>query len=288
MVRILILAALSLLAFAANSLLARVALSETDIGPEAFTLVRIVSGAIALIIILAFRGEVASAFKAKSWTGAAMLLIYALMFSFAYIALDTGTGALALFASVQITILCVAAFRGGLSLPEVTGAAIAFFGFVYLVWPTLSSPSVWAVGAMVCSGVGWGIYTLLGRGVSNPLALTAGNFLRATVLALPLMAIVPPGALSDQTGLIYAVLSGAITSGCGYAIWYAVVPRLTPAVSGVSQLLVPPIAAMMGWAALGEPLTFRLLVATLFIMGGLILVITKPTWMAGTGGREPR
>lgn len=286
MLRLTLLVCLALFAFAANSLLARAALTETEIGPHAFSLVRLLSGAVMLLALLLFSRNARAGIETKSWAGASMLLVYVLMFSIAYIALDTGTGALALFASVQMTILCVAAFRSGLTVFEIIGAALAFLGFVYLIWPNLASPEAWAVGAMVCSGIGWGIYTLLGRGATQPLALTAGNFLHASLLALPLLVFIPAEALTAHTGLLYAVLSGAITSGCGYAIWYAVVPRLTTAVSGVCQLMVPPIAALMGWAALGEPLTLRLLISTLVIMGGLLLVILGPNRSAKAPGEK--
>jgi len=126
---------------------------------------------------------------------------------------------------------------------------------------------------MALSGIGWGVYTLLGRGAKNPLQLTSGNFLRASLLSLPLLVLIIPAPSLSQQGIALAVISGAITSGCGYAVWYAVLPRLSTAVSGVCQLLVPPIAALMGWAVLGETLTLRLMIATLIILGGLYIVI---------------
>ena len=129
---------------------------------------------------------------------------------------------------------------------------------------------------MALSGIGWGIYTLLGRGAIQPLQLTSSNFTRASILAAPLLALILPSPDISAYGVGLAILSGAITSGCGYAVWYAVLPRLSAAVSGVSQLLVPPIAALMGWAVLGEALTLRLLIATLIILLGLYIVILKP------------
>lgn len=276
--RTLILTIIALIAFAANSLLARAGLIDPNMGPKEFTLIRLISGAVMLAVILYFSRKKTTSTQTSSgsWWGAAMLLLYALMFSLAYVTLDTGFGALCLFTSVQLTILGVAAARKNLGLIEFIGAAIAFAGFVYLVLPALGTPSRTGIFMMALSGIGWGVYTLLGRGAQNPLALTSGNFLRASLLALPLIILIMPQPTLSLQGIMLAMISGAITSGCGYAVWYAVLPRLSTAISGVCQLMVPPIAALMGWAVLGEALTLRLIIATLIILGGLYIVSLKP------------
>ena len=276
--RTLILTIIALIAFAANSLLARAGLIDPNMGPKEFTLIRLISGAVMLAVILYFSRKKTTSTQTSSgsWWGAAMLLLYALMFSLAYVTLDTGFGALCLFTSVQLTILGVAAARKNLGMIEFIGAAIAFAGFVYLVLPALGTPSRTGIFMMALSGIGWGVYTLLGRGAQNPLALTSGNFLRASLLALPLIILIMPQPTLSLQGIMLAMISGAITSGCGYAVWYAVLPRLSTAISGVCQLMVPPIAALMGWAVLGEALTLRLIIATLIILGGLYIVSLKP------------
>lgn len=276
--RTLILTIIALIAFAANSLLARAGLIDPNMEPKEFTLIRLISGAVMLAVILYFSRKKTTSTQTSSgsWWGAAMLLLYALMFSLAYVTLDTGFGALCLFTSVQLTILGVAAARKNLGLIEFIGAAIAFAGFVYLVLPALGTPSRTGIFMMALSGIGWGVYTLLGRGAQNPLALTSGNFLRASLLALPLIILIMPQPTLSLQGIMLAMISGAITSGCGYAVWYAVLPRLSTAISGVCQLMVPPIAALMGWAVLGEALTLRLIIATLIILGGLYIVSLKP------------
>lgn len=278
--RILLLTSLALIAFAANSLLARAALADGEMGPLVFTLTRLWTGAAALYALLMFTGRLGQASEAQSWAGAGLLLLYALMFSLAYVTLDTGTGALALFATVQLTILGMAASQGRLRMIEGLGAVIAFAGFLYLVWPTLGTPSALGIGAMVLSGIGWGGYTILGRGAKTPLALTAGNFFLASLLATPLVLSLFFSPAITLEGLLYAAVSGAVTSGCGYAVWYAALPKLSPAVSGVSQLLVPPLAAVMGWLALAEPMGEQAVVATVLILSGVLVVLLGPRLLA--------
>ncbi|MEM9738434.1 MAG: DMT family transporter [Pseudomonadota bacterium] len=280
MLRLTLVTTFALFAFAANSLFARMALGSGDTGPVAFTLIRLWSGAAALYAILAISKGSNETEPSQGWAGAMALFLYALMFSVAYVSLDTGTGALALFATVQLTILGAAAWQGRLARVEVFGAILAFAGFTYLVWPTLGTPSIFGVAAMVLSGVGWGVYTLLGRGAGAPLPLTARNFFRASLVATPLMAAIYLNPSVTLSGAVFAALSGALTSGCGYAIWYSVIPRLSPAVTGVCQLLVPPLAAIMGWVALGEPMGREVLIATILILGGVLVVILGPAIQA--------
>ncbi|MEP6343056.1 MAG: DMT family transporter [Maricaulaceae bacterium] len=281
MIKTLSLTALALIAFAANSLLARAGLIDPDMGPKEFTLIRLISGAIMLMLLIQLTHRTKKdtnerAGQRGSWWGAAALLVYALMFSLAYVTLDTGFGALCLFTSVQLTILGVAAIQKNIKLAEIIGALIAFAGFIYLVIPTLGTPNRIGIFMMALSGIAWGLYTVLGRGATQPLLLTSGNFIRASFLAAPLLIFILPHPDLSAYGVGLAIISGALTSGCGYAIWYAVLPRLSTAISGVSQLLVPPIAAFMGWVVLGENLSLRLLIATAIILLGLYIVVLKP------------
>ncbi len=271
-----ILTALALMAFAANSLLARAGLVNPDMGAEEFTLIRLIAGAVTLALLVTIMPKEGNGTPRGSWWGGGSLLLYALMFSLAYVSLDTGFGALCLFTVVQLTILGEAAYRRDLSRWQVIGALIAFAGFVYLVQPSLGTPDVSGIIMMAMSGFGWGIYTVLGRGAKAPLVMTAGNFWRAALLALTLLILILPSPTLTQNGILFAVISGAITSGCGYAVWYAVLPRLSRAMTASSQLLVPPLAAIMGWALLGEILTLRLMIATLIILAGLYIVALRP------------
>lgn len=273
--RLLGLTSLALIAFAANSLLARAGLISPDMGPKEFTLIRLVSGAVMLMILMAFNPAPKTT-STGSWLGGAMLLLYALMFSLAYVSLDTGLGALCLFTVVQLTILGAAAYQKTLSRTDSLGALIAFLGFIYLIWPNLETSGGAAVLMMALSGIGWGVYTLLGRGAKAPLILTARNFTRASILALPLLVFIIPSPRLSLEGAGLAIMSGALASGCGYAVWYTALPQLRTSIAGVCQLLVPPLAAFMGWAVLGEVLTLRLLIATLIILGGLMIVTIKP------------
>lgn len=268
--------ALALIAFAANSLLARAALQNGDAGAAEFTLIRLISGAFILAALLASQKR--PILTAGSWSGGLMLLLYAGAFSFAYLKLDTGTGALALFTAVQLTILSWAAFKTGLSKTEIAGSAMAFAGFIYLLLPAINMSaldvdSLSGFGLMVASGIGWGVYTIIGQSSQNPLAQTGGNFWRASLLALPLLIWIYPSHSLSLFGIGLAITSGAVTSALGYAIWYAVLPKLSSTLAATLQLLVPPLAALMGWSLLGEEMSLRLLVALIVISAGIGLVI---------------
>ncbi len=270
----LLLTALTMLAFAGNSVLCRLALSHTAIDPAGFTLVRIASGA-AMLWVLA---NVAGGRKGigGSWKGAAALTIYAIAFSLAYVTLPAGTGALLLFGAVQVTMIATGLKQGErLAWAQWLGLAVALGGLVTLVAPGVSAPPPLGAALMTLSGVFWGIYSLLGRGSRDPVASTAGNFLRAAPMAL-IPAIVLAGQLKpDPMGILYAVLSGTLTSGCGYILWYRVLPRLTAAHGASVQLSVPVIAALTGAALMGETLTLRLCIASVAVLGGIALVITQ-------------
>ena len=270
-----ILTALALIAFAANSLLARAALLSGEMSGLLFTVIRLVAGAIMLLILVQLTRKDTPKSASGSWMGAFMLLLYALMFSLAYLQLETGLGALCLFASVQLTIMVCSIRSGELHVMDVIGAAIALAGLAILVWPNIGTPRLGGIFLMALSGLGWGLYTWLGRGKGDPLILTFQNFTRAGLLSLPLLALVffTPDITTD--GIILAIISGAVTSGMGYAVWYAVLPKLDAMMSGISQLLVPPLAALMGWAVLGEVLTLRFWIATAIILAGLLLAQSR-------------
>jgi drug/metabolite transporter (DMT)-like permease len=266
-----LLTALALVAFAANSLLCRAALDRTAIDPATFTGVRLVSGAIALAILVAVqRGRT----HRGTWRGALALFVYAAAFSFAYVGLSTGTGALLLFGAVQLTMVA-GGFRAGerLAARPLAGLLLAMTGLVVLVVPGLTAPPAGRAGLMLVAGAAWGAYSLHGRGSGDPLGATAGNFLRtlpfAALLWLPFL-----GRFSiDAGGFGLAVASGAVASGAGYAVWYAALPSLRAASAGVVQLAVPVLAALAGVVILGEAVTLRLAVAGFTILGGIALVL---------------
>ncbi|PGH58312.1 EamA family transporter [Azospirillum palustre] len=270
---------LAMLAFAANSILCRLALTQTAIDPAGFTLVRIASGAASLWLIARATGHAKAG--AGSWRGAAALLAYAAAFSFAYLTMTAGTGALLLFGAVQATMILVGLYRGERLVPlQWGGLALALGGLALLLAPGLSAPDPLGALLMVGAGAAWGVYSLLGRASRYPIATTAGNFLRAApmaaVLALP-AALAGPlsggGLRWDQGGLVYAVLSGALASGVGYSIWYAALPALTAARAASVQLSVPVITALVAVLALGERITPVLAVSSVAVLGGIALVI---------------
>ncbi|MGJ8560018.1 MAG: DMT family transporter [Litorimonas sp.] len=266
---------LALLAFAGNSVLARLALVDGSIGVGLFTTLRILSGAAALLVLVGVR----SATQAGSWSGAVSLLGYASLFSIAYLNLSTGMGALILFASVQITMIGWGLVRGErLGIVPVCGVFLAGAGLVWLLLPGLERPHPAAAIMMMGSGIGWGIYSLLGRGAGNATHITAGNFLRAAALVIPVFVLwffVTPSEPVSGTGVSLAIASGALTSGLGYAIWYRALKGMSATRAGVVQLLVPPLAALGGILLLSEPLTARFLGASAIILIGIALAIFK-------------
>ena len=268
--RTLALTALAMTAFAGNSLLCRLALQHTAIDPASFTAVRLVSGALVLWALVRWRGQR----PAGDWRSAAALFVYAAAFSYAYLSLSAGTGALLLFGAVQATMLgwglwCGQRLRRG----QTAGLVLAMGGLVALLWPGVTAPP--AVGAllMLAAGVAWGVYSLRGRGAGNPTAVTAGNFVRAAVLAVPLALAALPWAQVDAAGLLWALCSGAVTSGLGYAVWYTALKGLHPTSSASVQLSVPVLTALGGVAFLSEPLTLHLSLCSAAILGGIACVI---------------
>lgn len=263
----------ALVAFAANSVLTRAALAGTDIDPVAFTLVRLASGALVLLAAVRWRAPAAGR---GSWPSAMALFGYAILFSLAYRSLTAATGALLLFGAVQVTMVGWGLVRGErLTAMQWLGAVLALAGLVWLLLPGLSAPPPVAAAMMLGAGVAWGIYTLRARGSGDPTRATAANFARALVPAA-LLALVCAGRLQwDIAGLSLAVASGAVASGLGYAVWYAVLAFIGTHVAAVSQLSVPVITAIAGVALLAEPLTPRLVLAAAAVIGGIALVVTR-------------
>ncbi len=265
-----------MIAFAANSIFARMGLARTSIDPVMFTSIRLVSGAVALFMLVTIqRRNVPKIRIAGSWLGAGALASYAIFFSFAYLTLGAGLGALILFASVQITMIVWAIFKGERpGLIEIVGMVIAFAAFTYLVSPGLVAPDPAGTFLMVISGVSWGVYSLLGRGSTNATQDTMGNFVRTVPLALGaaiLFMLLSNSWSFDAQGIIFACLSGALASGMGYAVWYLVLPQLARTSAGVVQLTVPAIATLGGVLFLGEQLTFRFVTASVLILLGVAL-----------------
>jgi len=271
-IRVSVLTLLAMIAFAGNSLLCRLALSETGIDAASFTTVRIISGALCLWLIVRVRGGPQSV--SGSWLSALALFAYAAGFSFAYVSLPAGTGALLLFGAVQITMIGYGLSHGErLGVGQATGLACAFAGLVGLMLPGLSAPPLMGASLMLGAGVAWGIYSLRGAGLGDPTRVTAGNFLRAVPLACVLSLATLRGAALDWTGFGYAVASGALASGVGYAVWYTALKGLAATTAATVQLSVPVIAATGGIVFLGEDLSPRLVLSSAAILGGIGLVI---------------
>ncbi|WP_322062032.1 DMT family transporter [Paraburkholderia sp. J63] len=272
-----LLTAVAMLAFAANSLLCRLALQREEIDPFSFAGTRLVSGAIMLAVIVRFRSERPAPGHAD-WLAAAMLFAYVAFFSCAYLTLSAGTGALILFGAVQLTMFSVG-LRSGEKFGSLAwlGLALAVAGLVYLVSPGITAPPLVGATLMATAGVAWGVYSLRGRGVADPLAATAGNFARAAPLAvlLGVLCITNGRAHANVAGVALAIASGALTSGIGYVIWYAALGRLTAMRAATVQLSVPMIAAFGGVGFLSESITPRLAAATAAILGGIAMVLTS-------------
>ena len=272
--RLALLTALAMVAFAGNSLLCRTALRHTTIDAASFTTIRLLSGAIALAVLVRWRhGSLA---VAGSWWSAVALFAYAAGFSFAYRSLPAGTGALLLFGAVQTTMIGIGIRnRERLHGIQLVGLVLALGGLIGLVLPGISAPPFAGALLMLGAGVAWGIYSLRGRGQSDPVRVTAGNFLRAVPIAAILSAAFWNGTSLDATGVGYAAISGALTSGMGYAIWYTALPGLRAASAATVQLSVPVLTAFGGVALLGERITPRLALTSLAILCGIALVVTR-------------
>lgn len=274
--RVVILTLLAMVAFASNSLLCRLALRQTTIDAASFTLIRLLSGVIALWLIVITRKPGRP--TAGNWTSALALFAYAAAFSFAYISLSVGTGALLLFGMVQATMIFWGLRKGErLNARQWFGLAIALGGLVALVFPGLSAPPIGGALLMTGAGIAWGIYSLRGKGAGDPTSVTAGNFWRSVVFAAVLSMALLRWTNLDPAGIRYAIVSGAIASGVGYAIWYSALPGLKATTAATVQLSVPVLAAVGGILFLSESITLRLLLASLLILGGIgLVIIEKP------------
>ena len=305
------LALLALLAFAGNSILCRLALSAGAIDAGSFTLIRLAAGIVTLFGLclianlmsavvndrdknqrgssshgssLHGSGLRASKLHASkgSWLGGVSLFLYAAFFSYAYISLDTATGALILFGTVQIALILFGIVKGQRpSVLEYIGFITACFGFAYLLWPELSKPSVLGLCFMVIAGLAWAVYTVQGQGSKDPLSDTAYNFFRTTPLLIVLLAFMLFGVFGDFNitagGVMLAIASGALTSGVGYALWYAALANMKNTTAAVSQLSVPVFAALFGLLFANEAISPRLLISAALVLGGILLVIlVKP------------
>lgn len=267
-----VLTALAMLAFAANSLLCRLALQSQAMDAASFTAVRLVSGALMLALVVRLRR--APTVGGGNWWSAGLLFVYAAAFSFAYVSLPAAVGALLLFGAVQATMVGVGLWRGEhLALRQWAGLALALGGLVVLLRPGLSAPPWGAAMLMLVAGMAWGAYSLRGKGAIDPMGVTAGNFLRAAPLALLLAALLLGQSSLSAAGLAYALCSGALTSGLGYVAWYAALPGLKAGAAASVQLSVPLLAALGAVALLGETWTLRLALAGCAILGGISLVV---------------
>jgi drug/metabolite transporter (DMT)-like permease len=269
--RLLALTALTMVAFASNSILNRWALLDGTTGPAAFQALRVVAGAVCLGALLLLRGGLPPLLVRRRAVGTGSLMAYMLGFSFAYVALDAGVGALILFGGVQVTMFAGALLKG--ERPPVlrwVGAAVAFGGLVWLLWPgAFGAPPLGAALMMGIAAVSWGIYSLAGRGATDPMAETGANFICSIPFALVALLIVQDGM--SVSGAFLAIVCGAMTSGLGYALWYSVLPKLDAAVAALTQLTVPVIAVLGGVMILGEVASGRLIMASAVVLGGVAL-----------------
>jgi drug/metabolite transporter (DMT)-like permease len=268
------LTSLTMIAFAGNSLLCRIALKHSGIDAASFTTIRLVSGAVMLWLIARTRRGTYTG--GGNWLSAFALFAYAAGFSFAYESLPAATGALILFGAVQTTMIGYGIRTGERLLKlQLAGLVLALGGLVGLLLPGLSAPPLYGFVLMLSAGVAWGIYSLRGKGAGDPVRVTADNFLLAVPFAAILSISMSNGASLDNAGLCYAVSSGAMASGIGYAIWYTVLPGLKATNAATVQLSVPVIAALGGIVFLGEPITLRLAVAAVAVLGGIALVFLE-------------
>jgi drug/metabolite transporter (DMT)-like permease len=296
--RVVALTSLAMLAFAGNSLLCRLALKHTGIDAASFTSVRLASGALVLWLLVALRrrAQAGTLVGRGNWLSALALFVYALAFSLAYVNLSAATGALLLFGAVQATMIARGLWSGErMRALQWAGFLLALGGLVGLLLPGLAAPPLASAAWMLAAGVAWGVYSLRGKGAGDPTLVTAGNFMRTVPMAAVVSAVMLLGAAFgsnglagsgwllpavDSAGLAYALASGAVTSGLGYAIWYTALPALRATTAATVQLSVPAIAAFGGVLLLGESLSPRLGLASLAILGGIALVI-----LSGRQGR---
>ena len=275
--RLFLLTWLTMIAFAANSVLNRMALADGAMEALDFGVIRIVSGAVTLgLLTILLRGGVRLG-RARRASGVISLLVYIFGFSLAYRALDAGVGALILFGVVQITMFAGALINGERpSVNRWVGAGVAFAGLAWLMWPGQGAQvSIVATGFMALAGVGWGIYSLVGRSATDGLSETAANFILAAPVAILVALVIVTGSDLAMKGVLLAVLSGAVTSGLGYALWYAVLPQLEASIAAVAQLTVPVIAMAGGLLFLAEVPDWDFVIGAVLVLGGVGLSLVK-------------
>ena len=273
--RAVFLTGVAMLAFAGNSILCRLALRDGAIDPASFTSVRLVSGAVTLMFIfwITRRGDTPRAHG--SWLSACVLFFYAICFSYAYITLSAGAGALILFGFVQGTMIAIGIWSGDRpTTPEWLGWSLAFAGLVWLVLPGVEAPPWSGASLMAVAGIAWGVYSIRGRTESDALASTASNFMLTIPMVAVLTVVTFTGADISTHGITLAIVSGAITSGIGYVIWYAALEYLSAIQAALVQLSVPAIATAGGVLLLLEPLSLRLLIATALVLGGISIALS--------------
>lgn len=267
---------ITMVAFAANSVLNRLAVADFGMDPMVFAVIRVAAGVAMLGLLVVQSGGAPFSGLRKRWRGALSLALYMLGFSWAYLSLGAGLGALILFGVIQMTMFAWAVFKGQhIPVLRWVGAAVAFVGLAVLLWPTGATavPFTGSI-AMILAAFGWAAYTILGQGERDALAASAGNF----ILCLPIVGLALLfGSLASISfwGVVLAVIAGAVTSGLGYALWYRVLPQLPTTVAAISQLSVPVIAVAFGVSFLSEPLTDRLLIAGVLVIGGIALSLIK-------------
>ncbi len=284
MLKIPLLTFVALLAFAGNSVLCRLALNDNVIDAASFTSIRLFSGILFLLFLVAISTRKRIDVKTGSWLSAFWLFLYALTFSYAYITLDTGTGALILFGTVQVTMIVFGFLKGQkLLLVEWIGLSIAFLGLIILLLPGASAPSFTGFVLMVLSGIGWGFYTLAGKGSKTPLVDTANNFLRTLPFIIAFIALMiflaPDNFQLSNQGILLAIISGAVTSGLGYAIWYTALSGLSGTQASIVQLAVPIIAAFGGVIFSKEVITQQLISSSVLVLGGVLIVIVGKKYL---------
>lgn len=272
-VRIAILTVLTLLAFAANSILCRLALANHAIDAASFTLIRLASGA-AVLAILSYLIWRKASWGSGSWLSGALLFTYAIAFSFAYLNLPAGTGGLILFGCVQLTMIGTGIYRGERpTAMEWIGLIVAQIGLIVLVAPGLHAPSPVAALLMACAGAAWGLYSLRGRSAKNPALATGDNFVRSVPFALAVAVVAFQQAHFSASGVALAATSGAVTSGLGYVWWYSVLPHLTATRAAITQLAVPALVAIEGVLFLSEQVHLRFVLASAMMLGGVALAV---------------
>ncbi|MEL6442372.1 MAG: DMT family transporter [Cyanobacteria bacterium J06621_8] len=264
----------SLIAFAGNSVLCRLALGSNQLDAASFTIIRLLSGIIMLLIISQSFNSPKRSLNKVNWLSSSALFLYAVAFSYAYLSLDTGTGALILFGAVQITMILASFVSGNrLYFSEWIGVAIAFMGFIYLVLPSVTTPSFQGFILMTISGISWGIYTIRGKSSQHPINDSTTNFLYTLPFVLTLLIVEFQNSNLSSLGIVSAMLSGAFASGVGYTAWYMAVRNLATIQASVVQLLVPILAAAGGVLFAGEMISLRLVISSIMILGGIVLVL---------------